>query len=108
MDLLHGIKVSEVSEYKNTHFPTIITVQHLKYEVVQNQGRFPFVRSGRPKRTGCGQFKYKGQRRARTFFPPQLSKFPRFDRPERENWATLIHEQAYSSWNQFWELVHSI
>ena len=24
-------------------------------------------------------------RRARTFFPPQLSKFPRFSRPEREN-----------------------
>ena len=38
----------------------------------------------------------------------QLSKFPRFGRPERENWAALIHEQGHSGQNQFWELVRSI
>ena len=31
--------------------------------------RFRFVRSSRPKRTGSSQFKWKGPRRARTFFP---------------------------------------
>ena len=30
-------------------------------------GRFPFVRSDRPKRTGSGQFQWKGSRCARTF-----------------------------------------
>ena len=41
-------------------------------------------------------------------FPPQLSKFPRFLQPERDNWAVLIHEQGHSGQNQFWELVRSI
>ena len=35
-------------------------------------------------------------RRAHTFFPPQLTKFPRSGRPERENWAAQIHEQDHS------------
>ena len=73
-----------------------------------NLGCVPSVRSGRPKRTCSDQFKWKGPRRARTFFPPQLSKFPRFGRPERENWAALIREQGRSGQNQFWELVRSI
>ena len=39
-----------------------------------------------PKRTGSDrELKWKGPRRERTFFSPQLSKFPHFDRPEREN-----------------------
>ena len=46
--------------------------------------------------------------RARAFFPPQLSKFPRFVRLERENWVALIHEQDHSGHNQFWELVQSV
>ena len=41
-------------------------------------------------------------------FQPHLSKFPRFGRPERENWAPLIHEQGHSGQNQFWELVRSV
>ena len=40
---------------------------------------------------------------ARTFFPPQLSNFPRFGRPERENCAALIHEQDHSGQSQFRE-----
>ena len=35
------------------------------------------------------KFEWKGPRRARTFFPPQLSKFPRFDRPKRKNWSMV-------------------
>ena len=35
-----------------------------------NLDRFSFVRSVQPRRTGSGQFKWKGPRRARTFFPP--------------------------------------
>ena len=50
-----------------------------------------------PPKTGSGQFKWKGPRRARTFFPPQLSKFPHFGRLERQNRAVLIHEQGTSS-----------
>ena len=45
-------------------------------------GRFLLVRSGRPKRIGSGQFNWKDPRRTRTFFPPQLFKFPRFGRQE--------------------------
>ena len=56
--------------------------------------RFPFVHSDWLKRTGSGQFKWKGPRHACTLFPPQLSKFPHFGQPEWENWAALIHEQG--------------
>ena len=45
---------------------------------------------------------------ARVRFPLQLSKFPRFGRPERENWVALIHEQGHSGQKQLWELVRSI
>ena len=65
-----------------------------------NLDRFPFVCSGRPKRTGSVQFKRKGPRCAGgTFFPPQLSKFPRFCPPEREIWVALKHEQGHSVQN---------
>ena len=47
-------------------------------------GSFSNIASGLPKRTGSLQFKCKGPRRA-YIFPPQLSKFPRFGRLEREN-----------------------
>ena len=55
------------------------------YFCLHIKSRFPFAQSARPKRTGSGQFIWKGPRRARTFFPPQLSEFPRFIRPERKN-----------------------
>ena len=45
-------------------------------EELLNLGHFPLVRSAWPKRTGSGQLKWKGSRRARPFFPPQLSEFP--------------------------------
>ena len=35
------------------------------------------------------------------FLPPQLSKFPRFGRPEWEIWAALVHEQGHFGQNQF-------
>ena len=54
--------------------------------------RVPCVRSGWWNRTGSSQFKWKGPTRVRTCFSPQLPKFrfPRFGRPERENWANLF------------------
>ena len=36
-------------------------------------GRFPFVRSGRPKRTGSGQFQWKG---TRVHFPAKTLPIP--------------------------------
>ena len=69
---------------------------------------FVFVRSGRPNRIGSGQFsKWKNQTRA-PFFPLQIFKLPDFGRPERENWASLIHEQGKCGQTQFWELVRFI
>ena len=44
-------------------------------------------------------------RRARTVLHATI---PCFGRPERENWAALIHEQDHSGQNQLWELVGSI
>ena len=35
-----------------------------------NLDRCSFFRSVQPRRTGSGRFKWKGPRRARTFFPP--------------------------------------
>ena len=40
------------------------------------KGRFPFVRSNRPKKTGSGQFKWKGPRRARVHFSRHNSQIP--------------------------------
>ena len=74
----------------------------------QSKIRFPFLRSVRPKGTSSGQFEWKCPRRARILFPPKFSEFPRFVRPERKNWAVLIHEQGHSSQNQFVELLRSI
>ena len=49
-------------------------------------GHFLFVHSDRPKRTITGQSKWKVKRRARTFyFPPKLSIYPRFGRPDLES-----------------------
>ena len=50
-------------------------------------GSFPIVRSGWTKKTVSGYVNWKCPRLARVFFLLQLSEFPRFDRPERENWA---------------------
>ena len=56
--------------------------------------------------TSCGNSRERSFPAAKqngSFFPPlaQLTKFPRFGRPELENRATLIHEQGHSVQNQF-------
>ena len=66
----------------------------------------PFVRSGmagRLQRTGSDQFLNGKVQDARVGFPTKTLKFPRFGRPERENWAALTHED-HSGQNPFWEL----
>ena len=42
----------------------------------------------------------------RTFYPPQLSKFPHFGQPERGNRAALIHEQGHSGQNMRTRALH--
>ena len=67
----------------NAQFPVYNNLSLAQFKLFDDWGRFSFVRTGRPKRTGSGQFEWKGPRRMRTFFPQKLSKLPRVYRPEQ-------------------------
>ena len=56
-------------------------------------GRFPFVWSGKSKKTGSGQFKWKDLKRVRTFFPQLKLYRPLLCPAEIEGKSVTDHQQ---------------
>ena len=54
----------------------LVTDWRIAYVASYHLGRFLLVRSGRARRTGSGQFKWKRPRRARTFLPASTLHIP--------------------------------